>query len=352
MSKSERAQANTTLTDTGADQIARLRKELGTIDTAEMFARYRQMYRSVNVPLARIAAFTAEPDAPLLQELFTRMPGTNKYHGVTNVNLNIVRRRARELAQDRHKFQPIHMVLDKKEVAHLLSGRHTAVALALLGAESIPLVEYPSNDEQERFRVVISANDTRKVGRYERVQHAVWQLTGGRSWEGERLFEQMVLKPTDKAAFAAHLVVELGDPKLRAKFGGDEKVADAINPPGLIAFLRTALGQELVDDSGKRISFRSFKSRLKRAIQFLDTYYTAVSLSERFQPGQQLGPLVLQAIGNVVSTLEDAGDEPANYAAAVADYVLRTTADIVQENATTITARLKGAVQRAKGRRD
>ena len=95
MSKSERTQANTTLTDTGADQIARLRQELGAIDAAEMFTRYRQMYRSVNVPVVRIAAFTAEPDAPLLQELFTRMPSTNKYHGVTNVNLNIVRRRAR-----------------------------------------------------------------------------------------------------------------------------------------------------------------------------------------------------------------------------------------------------------------
>ena len=352
MSKSERTPADPTLTEPGAEQLARLRKELGAIDPTEMFSRYRQMYRCANVPIARIAAFTAAPDAPLLQELFTRMPGINKYHGVTNINLNIVRRRARELAQDQHKFQPIHMVLDKKGVAHLLSGRHTAVALALLGVESIPLVEYPSSDEQERFRVVISANDTRKVGRYERVQHAVWQLTGGRVWEGERLFEEMVRKPSDKAAFAAHLVVDLNDPKLRAKFGGDQKVADAINPPGLISFLRTALGQELVDDSGKRISFRSFKARLKRAVQFLDTYYMAVALSERFQPGQQLGPLVLQAIGNVVATLEDAGDEPATYAEAVADYVLRTTADIVLENATTITARLKGAVQRAKGRRE
>ena len=352
MSNTDRTQSEAAEEETVADQLSRIRKELGGIEGSEMFSRYRQMYKSVNIPISRIAAFTSKPDAPLLQALFEMMPGINKYHGVTNVNLNIVRRRARELAQDRHKFQPIHMVLDKKDVAHLLNGRHTAVALALLGAESIPLVEYPSADEQERFRVVISANDTRKVGRYERVQHSVWQHTGGRSWEGERLFEQMVLKPADKATFAAHLVVELGEPKLRAKFGGDQKVGDAINPPGLISFLRTALGQELVDDNGKRISFRSFKSRLRRAIQFLDGYYAAVSISDRFQPGQQLGPLVLQAIGNVVSTLEDAGDEPANYAEVIGDYVLRTTADIVQENATTITARLKGAVQRAKGRRE
>lgn len=352
MAQSQREKENDAAPGTAADQIKRIRKELGDIDATEMFSRYRTMYRTVNVPVARIAAFTAAPDAPLLKELFGAMPGINKYHGATNINLNIVRRRARELAQDRHKFQPIHMVLDKKDVAHLLSGRHTAVALVLLGVESIPLVEYPSTDEQERFRVVISANDTRKVGRYERVQHSVWQLTGGRSWEGERLFEKMVLKPTDKAAFAAHLVVELGEPKLRAKFGGDQKVADAINPPGLISFLRTALGQELVDDNGKRISFRSFKSRLRRAIQFLDAYYDVVSLSDRFQPGQQLGPLVMQAIGNIVNTLEDAGDEPVNFAAPVADYVLRTTDDIAQENATTITARLKGVVQRAKGRRE
>jgi hypothetical protein len=352
MPKNELRKSNSSAGETTADQIARIRKELGSIDSTEMFSRYRQMYKCINVPVTRIAAFTGEPEAPLLQELFTLMPGINKYHGVTNVNFNIVRRRARELAQDRHKFQPIHMVLDKKDVAHLLSGRHTAVALALLGVESIPLVEYPSSDEQERFRVVISANDTRQVGRYERVQHSVWQLTGGKAWDGERLFEQMVLKPSDKATFAAHLVVELGDPKLRAKFGGDQKVADAINPPGLISFLRTALGQELVDDNGKRISFRTFKLRLRRAVQFLDAYYAAISLSDRFLPSQQLGPLVLQAIGNVVNTLEDAGDEPANYAQAISDYVLRTTSDIVQENATTITARLKGAVQRAKGRRE
>jgi hypothetical protein len=351
MSKSERSTVDAAEEST-ADQLSRIRKELGSADATEMFSRYRQMYRTANLPVERIAAFTAEPEAPLLQELFAKMPGINKYHGVTNVNLNIVRRRARELAQDRHKFQPIHMVLDKKDVAHLLSGRHTAVALVLLGVESIPLVEYPSADEQERFRVVISANDTRKVGRYERVQHSVWQWTGGKAWDGERLFEKMVQKPADKASFAAHLVVELEDPKLRAKFGGDQKVAEAINPPGLISFLRTALGQELVDDNGRRISFRSFKSRLRRAVQFLDAYYAVVSLSDRFQPGRQLGPLLMQAIGNVVNTLEDAGDEPANFAEAVADYVLRTTADIADENATTITARLKGAVQRAKGRRE
>jgi len=29
----------------------------------------------------------------------------------------------------------------------------------------------------------------------------------------------------------------------------------------------------------------------------------------RFQPGQQLGPLMMQAIGRCVQTLEDAGDE-------------------------------------------
>ena len=352
MAKNERSLSFRLESESGAEQISRLRKELGVVDVAEMFSRYRKMYKCVNVPVAHIAAFTGQPDGHLLQALHGLMPTNNQYHGVTNVNFNIVRRRARELAQDRHKFQPIHMVYDKKEVAHLLSGRHTAVALVLLGAEVIPLVEYPSTDETERFRVVISANDTRQVGRYERVQHAVWQLTGGKSWEGDRLFEQMVLKPTDKAVFAAHMVVAQGDPKLRAKFGGDQKVADAINPPGLISYLRTALGQELVDDSGKRISFRAFKSRLRRAVQFLDGYYAAIASSDRFLPSQQLGPLMLQAIGNVVSTLEDAGDEPANFAAVVADYVLRNTAEIVQENATTITARLKGAVQRAKGRRE
>jgi hypothetical protein len=244
------------------------------------------------------------------------------------------------------------MVRDKKGVAHLLNGRHTAVALVLLGAESLPLVEYPSPDEQERFRVVISANETRHVGRYERVQHAVWQVTGGKSFEAERLFEKMVLTPSDKAVYAAHLVIEEGDPKLHAKFGGDSKVPDAINPPGLLSYLRTALGTELVDENGKRISFRAFKGKLRRAIQFLDGYYAAISVSDRFQPGQQLGPLILQAIGRFVQTLEDAGDEPAQYAESIADYVLKNTAEIVQENATTISARLKGVVQRAKGRRE
>lgn len=337
---------------TGDELIAAIRQDYGAIEIGEMFSRYRQMYRSENVPIDRIAAFTAEPADPLLESLYRKMPVQNKYHGATNVSVNIVRRRARELSQDQHKFQPIHMVRDKKGVAHLLNGRHTAVALVLLGAESLPLVEYPSADEQERFRVVISANETRHVGRYERVQHAVWQVTGGKSYEAERLFEKMVLTPSDKAVYAAHLVIEEGDPKLHAKFGGDHKVPDAINPPGLLSYLRTALGTELVDENGKRISFRAFKGKLRRAIQFLDGYYAAISVSDRFQPGQQLGPLILQAIGRFVQTLEDAGDEPAQYAESIADYVLKNTAEIVQENATTISARLKGVVQRAKGRRE
>jgi len=336
----------------GDELIAAIRHDYGRIDFTEMFSRYRQMYRVENIPVERIAAFTGMPLDPLLQALYKKMPGQNKYHGATNVNVNMVRRRARELSQDQHKFQPIHMVRDKKGIAHLLNGRHTAVALVLLGAESLPMIEYPSTDEQERFRVVISANETRQVGRYERVQHAVWQVTGGKAYEADRLFERMVLKPSDKATFAMHLVIEERDPPLRAKFGGDQKVADALNPPGLTSYLRTALGAELVDENGKRISFRSFKSKLRRAIQFLDGYYAAVSVSDRFQPGQQLGPLILQAIGRCVQTLEDAGDEPAQYAGAIADYVLKNTNDMALENATTIGARLKGVVQRAKGRRE
>jgi hypothetical protein len=337
---------------TGEELIAAIRQDYGPIDMNEMFSRYRKMYRCENISVSRIAAFTAEPADPLLQSLYQAMPEQNKYHGVTNVNVNIVRRRARELAQDQHKFQPIHMVRDKKGIAHLLNGRHTAVSLVLLGADLLPLVEYPSTDEQERFRVVISANETRQVGRYERVQHAVWQVTGGKAYDAERLFEQMVQKPADKASYAAHLLIEVGDPKMRAKVGGDHKVPDAINPAGLMSYLRTALGTELVDDSGKRITYRSFKFTLRRAVQFLDSYYDTVSVSDRFQPGQQFGPLVLQAVGRFVHTLEDAGDEPAQYAELVADYVLKYTAEIVQENATTISARLKGVVQRAKGRRD
>lgn len=336
----------------GEELIKAIRKDYGALDLGEMFSRYKQMYRSENVQVTQIAAFTAEPSDPLLQALYALMPTHNRYHGVTNVSVNIVRRRARELAQDRHKFQPIHMVRDKKGVAHLLNGRHTAVALVLLGAESLPLVEYPSSDEQERFRVVISANETRQVGRYERVQHAVWQVTGGKTYDGERLFEQVVKLPSDKATFAAHLLVEEGDPKLRAKLGGDHKVPDAINPPGLLSYLRTALGPELVDENGKRVSFRAFKGQLRRAAQFLDGYYATVSLSNRFRPGQQLGPLVLQALGRCVQTLEDAGDEPAQYAEAIADYVLKNTDEMVQQNATTISARLRGVVQRAKGRRE
>ena len=137
-----------------------------------------------------------------------------------------------------------------------------------------------------------------------------------------------------------------------AKFGGDQKVPDAINPPGLLSYLRTALGPELVDENGKRIGFRAFKSKLRRVVQFLDSYYAAISVSDRFQPGQQLGPLILQAIGRFVQTLEDAGDEPVQYAESIAEYVLRNTDEIVQENATTISARLKGVVQRAKGRHE
>ena len=57
MSKSERTPADPTLTEPGAEQLARLRKELGAIDPTEMFSRYRQMYRCANVPIARIAAF-------------------------------------------------------------------------------------------------------------------------------------------------------------------------------------------------------------------------------------------------------------------------------------------------------
>lgn len=336
----------------GEDLVAAIRQDYGPIDVEEMFSRYRKMYRSENVPIERIAAFTAEPADTLLETLYRKMPAQNKYHGATNVNVNIVRRRARELAQDQHKFQPIHMVRDKKGIAHLLNGRHTAVALVLLDAESLPLVEYPSTDEQERFRVVISANETRHVGRYERVQHAVWQVTGGKSYEAERLFEEMVQTPADKSTFAAHLLIELGDPKMRAKFGGDQKVPDAINPPGLMSYLRTALGTELVDENGKRISYRAFKSSLRRAVQFLDQYYGALSISDRFQPGQQVGPLVLQSVGRFVHTLEEAGDEPAQYAELIADYVLKHTSEIVLENATTIAARLKGVVQRAKGRRE
>ena len=347
-----RAQQKKSGTQSGEELIAALRHDYGVIDVAEMFQRYRQMYRTENVPVERIAVFTAEPEDPLLAALQRKMPGQNQYHGATNVNVNTVRRRARELSQDRHKFQPMHMVRDKKGTAHLLNGRHTAVALVLLGAQSLPLVEYPSTDEQERFRVVISANETRQVGRYERVQHAVWQVTGGKSPEGEQLFEQMVLKPSDKATFAAHLIVEAGDPRLHAKFGGDQKVPGAINPPGLLSYLRTALGPELVDDTGKRIAFRTFKAKLRRAVQFLDGYYTTLSVSDRFQPGRQLGPLVLQAIGRFVQTLEDAGDEPAQYATPIADYILKNTDLIAQENATTISARLKGVVQRAKGRRE
>lgn len=336
----------------GDDLIAALRHDYGKIDLTEMFSRYRKMYRCENVPVERISAFTAAPADPLLGALHRKMPAQNKYHGATNVNVNFVRRRARELAQDQHKFQPIHMVRDKKGVAHLLNGRHTAVALVLLGAESLPLVEYPSTDEQERFRVVISANETRQVGRYERVQHAVWHVTGGKSYDADRLFEQMVQRPADKATFAAHLLIEVGDPKMSAKFGGDQKVPDAINPPGLMSYLRTALGTDLVDDNGKRISYRAYKAALRRAVQFLDGYYAAISVSDRFQPGQQLGPLVLQSIGRLVHTLEEAGDEPAQYAQAVAEYVLKQTDEIVLENATTISARLKGVVQRAKGRRE
>jgi hypothetical protein len=115
-----------------------------------MFTRYRQMYRCENVPVERIAVFTEKPHDPLLEALYRMVPAHNKYHGVTNVNVNIVRRRARELSQDRHKFQPMHMVRDKKGATLLLNGRHTAVALVLLGAESLPPVEYPSDDEQER----------------------------------------------------------------------------------------------------------------------------------------------------------------------------------------------------------
>lgn len=341
---------NDTTEVTGEELVAAIRQDYGAIDVEEMFSRYRKMYRSENVPAQSIAAFTTEPADLLLETLHRKMPLQNKYHGVTNVNVNIVRRRARELAQDRHKFQPIHMVRDKKGTAHLLNGRHTAVALVLLGAESLPLVEYPSTDEQERFRVVISANETRHVGRYERVQHAVWQVTGGKSYDAERLFDQMVQTPPDKPTYAAHLLIEVGDPKLRAKFGGDQKVPDAINPPGLMSYLRTALGTELVDENGKRISYRTFKSSLRRAARFLDEYYAAVSISDRFQPGQQLGPLLMQSIGRFVHTLEEAGDEPAQYAELVADYVLKHTNVIVQENATTISARLRGVVQRAKGR--
>jgi len=350
MAKQSRAQSDNA--HSGDELIAAIRQDYGTIDISEMFSRYRQMYKSENVPIERIAVFTEEPADPLLEALHQKMPAQNKYHGATNVQVNIVRRRARELSQDQHKFQPMHMVRDKKGIVHLLNGRHTAVALVLLGAESLPLVEYPSTDEQERFRVVISANETRHVGRYERVQHAVWQVTGGKSFEPERLFDQMVLVPSDKATFAAHLVIEEGDPKLHAKFGGDQKVPDAINPPGLLSYLRTALGTELVDEHGKRISYRAFKGKLRRAVQFLDGYYAAISVSDRFQPGQQLGPLILQAIGRFVQTLEDAGDEPAQYAESIADYVLKNTNEIVQENATTISARLKGVVQRAKGRRE
>ena len=346
------ARSNLAAEPSGQEMIAAIRADYGAIDIAEMFSRYRQMYRCEDVPVPQIAAFTAKPEDPLLAELHAKMPAVNRYHGATNVVANIVRRRARELSNDGHKFQPMLMVRDRKGTAHLLTGRHTGVALALLGAETLPLVEYPASDEQERFRVVISANETRHVGRYERVQHSVWQVTGGKAVAAERLFEEMVQTPSDKANFGAHLVIELGDPKLRAKFGGDQKVADAINPPGLLSYLRTALGTELVDQNGNRVTYRTFKAQLRRAIQFLDAYYASLRSSDRFYPSQQLGPLVLQSIGRVVKTLEDAGDEPSQYADAVADYLLKNTDQVVQENATNISARLKGVVQRAKGRRD
>src|SRR5882757_6142439 len=195
MTKRAQEKATNTKSKHGEELITAIRHDYGTIDIGEMFTRYRQMYRSENVPIERIAVFTAESQDPLLQALYRKMPAQNKYHGATNVSVNIVRRRARELSQDRHKFQPMHMVRDKKGIVHLLNGRHTAVALVLLGAESLPLVEYPSPDERERFRVVISANETPHVGRYERVQHAVWQVTGGRSLQAENLFEQMVRTP-------------------------------------------------------------------------------------------------------------------------------------------------------------
>jgi hypothetical protein len=50
-------------------------------------------------------------------------------------------------------------------------------------------------------------------------------------------------------------------------------------------------------------------------------------------------------------TLDDASDKPTKYAEVVAEYVPKHTAEIIQENATTIGACLKGIVQRAKGRR-
>jgi len=160
----------------------------------------------------------------------------------------------------------------------------------------------------------------------------------------------MVRKPADKAVFAAHCLIELGEPALKAKFGGDQKIADAINPPGLLQYLRTALGTELVDGSGRELTYRSFKPSLRRATSFLDGYYAQLARSDRFQPGQQLGPLLMQAIGKVVHTLDDAGDDPAPFAGTIADYVLKHTDALVKENATNIAARLRNVVQRAKGR--
>ena len=118
-----------------------IRKDYGAVAVAEMFSRYRQMYLTENVPVEKIAAFTAEPTDKLLQAVYAQMPAANKYRGAANVSVNFVRRLARELAPDKHKFQPMHMVRDTRGIAHLLNGRHAAIELVVLGVESPPLVE-------------------------------------------------------------------------------------------------------------------------------------------------------------------------------------------------------------------
>ncbi len=101
-----RALESSTPTKSGDELVAALRQDYGTVDIAEMFQRYRQMYRSENVAIEQIAAFTAVPADPLLVALQRKMPAQNKYHGATNVNVNIVRRRARELSRIATSFNP------------------------------------------------------------------------------------------------------------------------------------------------------------------------------------------------------------------------------------------------------
>src|SRR5205807_8266404 len=54
----------------GEDLIKAMRQDYGTIDIAEMFSRYKHMYRSESVPVAKIAMFTEQPEDPLLNALY------------------------------------------------------------------------------------------------------------------------------------------------------------------------------------------------------------------------------------------------------------------------------------------